>query len=1162
MSARPVPHTDAMTAAEGEQRRGFLARVMRTRAFVIIAGVLALALVATAVFVAVQKFVPKTMDAAAAPTAPTEFPLELIPVSSAAVKRGETAALSLRGISGSPISRVELWEDDNLWVAIDDPAQRGTSNGNLIDLTIDYVPVVAGAHALVARAIDADGLIAQSLAMPAAVLDLPQDLVVTVAPAILIPGLPVAMPISLHPVQGDTLAAVAGRLAVAESSLVVTEGVTGINNLLDPRVLVRAPLPSATLTDRSSFNFPVSDWLPGISAKVSGCSAIVTATNAEKTQFVYASPDFQRVGTVEPGKSITLDLLPLGTTSLVAYSAGSPSPSKPVSVLIPDECLQQGWTGDVILSKSTLISSVNAENAYLYISRDLGVWQRIPANEGEFLPASNLVDIAQYLRIPNYDQMDLELWSYTDGEASRVASGQFCLKSVPNIGIDQSSGSGGRCMPEGARPGEGFDDFPKTIAVTAPNYSVGSSSPFTVHTGTIPADVQAEQWLTFTGKGSVPLTVTSPNPHVEGALLQFSYFPLSQSSTSIEPPGMFYSLWVPMKATLSNVREATVAIDPWQWRNSKASPEDSSTFVGDGEPIVLDDEVALALANANLASGKNLIDRIYVRAVASEASKTSAQPGYLPSPIGFASDNVFIDFAPDPANLPDIPDPQVSLVPGVDQSVTQYAYNGTCLQVESYPDEYVWEMDFEHGPVTLYEGGPGKFFGYPTDPGDVLAYGGDPAYSDNAYAHQQMPDPNVVYCEDPSTQNQYFAYMNQAEAERDRIAEKCGIGCVLTTVLMAAYVGLLVGGPYGAAVGALIGLGLGLASVAIPGLYAILTKFWDAIAQVYNTVLSTALEVGALLNPVCAAAGAVDGGADVKAACETATKAVGAAIFSTITGLPPQMPLHDTIAKATSGDMTILVSTAIDLALNELGVDCDDFTVESSVFVEKGTSVIGSHEAEVALASSKDESGNYSACQAVATAIVNRVEKELATVNSQLVSSLGEIQLIPGFVQSPVVDTSPIIQIRSAVESAAPKSTTPDVTTCNAILNATVQRVATQHDPVYFKPKAVTLKPIEVVMHKTYTQASPDAPLLAVWQADIPVPVLPGIEVPWAAALETAPWVDGTPWLTAYVDSPCFEETFMLTAEKFSTAKTGFAAFASDGRPYQLYTPDYFPFGH
>ncbi|MBU1586949.1 MAG: hypothetical protein KKH51_03270 [Actinobacteria bacterium] len=1151
-----------MTAAEGEQkRRGFFARVMRTRAFVIVAGALALALIATTVFVAIQKFGPKSLDAQAAPTAPSEFALELMAVGSAAVKRGETATLSLRGISDSAIARVELWEDDNLWVAIDDPAQEEVAAGQFVDLTIDYVPVLAGPHSLVARAIDAEGHVAQSLAMPAAVLDLPQDLVVTVAPAILVPGLPVALPISLHPVQGDTLAAVAGRLAVAETSLVVTGGVAGVNNLLDPRVLVRAPLPSATLTDRSSFHFPVSDWLPGISAKVDGCSAVVTSKNTSSSQFVYASPDFQRVGEVAAGGSATLSMLPLGTTTLVAYTPGSTSPSSPVSVLIPDECLQQGWTGDVMLSTTTLISSVNVQNAYLYLSIDQGEWQRVPANEGEFLPASNLVSIAQYLRIPNYDQLDLELWSYSDGEAARAASGQFCLKDVPNVSIDNSSGSGGRCMPEGARPGEGFDDYPKTIEISAPAYSVGAS-PYSPHVGAVPAELQAEQWLTFSGPGTVPLTITSPNPHVESAVLQFSYLPLSQSSTSIEPPGMFYSVRVPLKATQTNVREGSITIDPWQWRNAKASPQDSSTFVGDGVPLVLEDELALAVANANLISGKSLIDRIYVRAVASEAKKVSAQPDYLPSPLGFASENVLIDFTPPPANLPTIPSPSVTLVPGLAQSATDTAYNGTCLQVESYPDEYVWEMDFEHGPVTLYEGGPGTFFGYPTDPGDVLSYGGDLNYSDNAYAHRQMPDPNTVYCEDPSTQNRYFTYMNQAEAERDRIAEKCGIGCVLTTVLMAAYVGLLVGGPYGAAVGALIGLGLGLASVAIPGLYAILTQFWDAIAEVYNTVVSTALTIGAALNPVCAAAGAVDGGSDVKAACETATKAVGAAIFSAITGLPPQMPLHDTIAQATSGDMTILVSTAIDLALNELGVDCDDFTLESSTFVEEGTSAIGSHEAEVALASSKDANGDYSACQALATAIVKRVQKELSTVNSQLVSSLGEIELIPGFVQSPVTDTSPIIRIRSVVETAAPDPDVPEVTTCTAILNATVQRVATKNDAAYFTPKAVTLKPIEVVMHKTYAQASPDAPLTATWQADLRVPLLPDVEVPWAASLETAPWVDGTPWLTAYVDSPCFAETYVLTADKFDTAKTGFAAFAYDTRPSVYYLPDYFPFGH
>lgn len=1152
-----------MAAAEGEQkRRGFFARVMRTRAFVIVAGVLALALVATTVLVAIQKFGPMTVDAQAAPAAPTEFPLELIPVGSAAVKRGETAALSLRGISDSPITRVELWEDDNLWVAIDDPDQEKVAAGQFVDLTIDYVPVVAGPHSLVARAIDSKGQIAQTLGMPAAVLDLPADLVATVAPAILIPGLPVAMPISLHPVKGDTLTAIAGRLAVAESSLVVTGGLTDLTNALDPRVLVRAPLPTAALTDRSSFHFPVSDWLPGISAKVDGCSAVVTSKNTESSQFLYASPDFQRVGEVAAGGSTTLGMLPLGTTTLVAYTPGSKSPSSPVSVLIPDECLQQGWTGNVMLSTTTLISAVNVDNAYLYLSIDQGEWQRVPANEGEFLPASNLVSIAQYLRIPNYDQLDLELWSYSDGEAARAASGQFCLKDVPNASIDNSSGSGGRCMPEGARPGEGFDDFPKTITITAPNYSIGAS-PFDPHVGTVPAELQAEQWLTFTGPGTVPLTVTSPNPHVESAVLQFSYFPLSQSSTSIQPPGMFYSVRVPLKASQTNVREGSITIDPWKWRGAKTSPDDSSTFTSDGVALTLDDELALTVANANLASGKNLIDRIYVRAVASEAQKVSAQPDYLPSPLGFASDNLLIDFTPGAANLPIIPNPSVTLVPGLEQNATDSAYNGTCLQVESYPDEYVWEMDFEHGPVTFYEGDSDKkFFGYPTDPGDVLGYGGDLNYSDNAYAHRQMPDPNTTYCEDPSTQNQYFAYMNQAQQERDRIAEKCGIGCVLTTVLMAAYVGLLVGGPYGAAVGALIGLGLGLAAVAVPGLYEILTKFWDAIAQVYNTVISTALEIAAALNPVCAAAGAVDGGADVKAACEIATKAVGAAIFSAITGLPPQMPLHDTIAKATSGDMTILVSTAIDLALNELGVDCDDFTVEGSAFVEKGTAVIGSHEADVALASSKDGNGNYSACQAIATAIVNRVEKELATVNSQLTASMGEIQLIPGFVQSLVTDSSPVIQIRSSVESAPPTPGVADITTCTAILNATVQRVATQHDPAYFAPKAVTLKPIEVVMHKTYLQASPDAPLLAVWQADVAVPVLPDVEVPWAASLETNPWVEGTPWLTAYVDSPCFAETYVLTADKFTTTKTGFAAFVYDTRNSVYYLPDYFPFGH
>ncbi len=1106
--------------------------------FAVTAVVVAMSLLVAAGVVAVTKFGwPLDAPTAQAERAPSAFPLSLTAVSSPAVERGGTISVALNGQSPEPIDTVELWDADRLVLSIHDVEETELSDGSFaLSLELDHVPTIAGDRPLLARAITATGTAAHSALLPTSVLDLPGDLGLnarltstTDAPA------PVTR---LRAAPGDTLASIAGRLALTPDQLLPSVRVDSYDTVLTPGTPVVAPVASLAIADDPSrYVLPTSSWLERITATVEGCDVVVAAADPADELWIYAGPELRKVGEVRDGLATRLSGLPIGLLTLVAFLprvtddvSGLNGPSVPISVTLPEECADLGWSGDAIIVNGVLSSSIDVPDPYLYVSIDRGPWHRIPAAEGEFLPSSVAADLRSFVSVELSDQVDLELWHRDGTEAVQVGSGLFCRASIQPPSTDGSTGSGGPCQPAGASP-PGTSAPAQSLTLTASLGDVSGADAYL----SVPTDPLVEQAVNLATDAPVTLTIESLDPALRTAFVQVSMARISPASTALPTAGVLRTIRVSLSETAEG-SAGTTTIRPWQWRSLKAG--DDAENLADVGSLALEDAVAASLAAATLEANDGLITDLSVRALAVGGANGSSSEGYASRPI--AIDMTQTALLTD-ETAPQLVDPQVEFRQGIAQTATDQAYRGSCFDIQSYPPAEVWLAEPWAGPTAKTPLGI-TYSGLP-EPGDTVVSTGNLARSDLGLALASYPTADWIYCEEARTDFRNSAELGIYDAEQ-KSKPKCGFVCVLQTTLMGAFVGFLVGGPAGAFVGASIGLGAGLVSTISPGLYEALTELWDTVAGIYNKIYSTAIDVLDAINPVCLAAGAAS--PDAKKACDSVTNMAVAVAFTYATGLPPQVPMHENVAAVASGNMKALLVAAMDYALSQAGLSCDTFTVpaDSADDLAAAAELYGDPDVEATLGAATAPDGSLSACQAFASVLYSTVRRGLETEQGKLISSAYRVGYIPGLVYRPVGDAQPTIVVTGGVPGQLANGTACPITAnTTLVMNGRAYELAPAIESAVVRRSA------------SYEQV---AGITSTWSGTVPLPVLPDWDFasgpPSSLVRSISQAAPGSPYLTVQVDSPCFGETVTFTRARF---EPGIRAFVTDARGVAYYYPQY-----
>jgi len=1159
--------------ASARHGAGALARLAGAPWFAAVSALIAVVLVATAVVVWVAKFDPLAPQVQASQFAPSAFPTSIVASSSPAVVRGETVGLDIQSLAATEVASLELWDGDQLYYSTTEPTVNARSGLMLSSVHVDFAALTAGVHILSVRAIDQDGNVSVSNPLHVPVLDRPQDLGLTAASLEFGSGAPEAVTIVTSP--GETLTTLAGRLVTAVGDLFFPGSTPTsfgaapltLTTALPAGLRVSAPIPRPSAVKEVGYGaITTRDWSRHLEASVNAdCTVRVSLLGTTESLALYAStplqPGFIRIGDVGPGGDFVSGSMPIGPSLLVAYPAGATSsntrgdngPTAPVGIIVPDDCASRGWSGTARIVNGVLLTEQTIVKPYAYVSIDKGTWQRVPARDGTFLPDGSISDVRSYLSLGNFDQVDIQVWSFDGNSAAQAAEGQFCRKSMENAQPSGSSGSGGECQPPGVAPGGGPRNWNADVTLTvalplqdaidsisevsnAVSYGLwGDSPPAAQASAAIETDPNVSQTARMDYDQPVRLDISTTGTDVIGGLVQFSYFPISASSTAVSPSGVFHS--IPLN--FSPGQPASVSIDPWKWRNAKQSTESSSTFVGAGQDLVLNDELALALAKANLTAGKNLINTIYVRVVATKFS------GYFgESPPPFASLNVKIDMT-DTSSYRALDTVSAAVVAGIDQTAQDSALRHKCFTVEGYPEKNIWTSYPFAGPGTIptLSGNEGGSF-------VTVEKAGDQYFSDYELALRQFPDLSVIHCLDPQADVLRQAAADAAAAK----AADCGFFCYLTAVFIGAVVGFVAGGPAGLVLGALAGAAFaGQYGEIAFSIYNALRQLWDLVAATYNMVYSSINGLVASLNPICLAASAAS--SDAQATCEAISRSVQSAVVTNLTGLPPSLPTSDVLEQLASGEIEGAVEVAIEAGLGALGVGvtCDDLTVSGAAAdgIDLAAGQFGGQYTQNALDSAKTEEG-FSLCRGVARLAIATAKKQLDGFYTPIMRQGLETGMPSGTNVRPLVDTSPRVLV-----SGTSTQSVPEGSICPVYVNTTLTMPLLPPGGTVAALTEFTMRPLSGVMTAT---VRPDGSTS--WSGSIPIPVVPAQNGFVGSLLLGSQKVatDQGPYIKALVDSPCFTNSLEVTASEYpDDSANGFAglyfdvAYSYGDRPVSYY---------
>ncbi|MEO8093909.1 MAG: hypothetical protein ABI632_03145 [Pseudolysinimonas sp.] len=1144
---------------------GRFARFLASPVAIVLAILITVALVAVAAISAVRFFSPSVVTPIVlGEPMPTAFSLELSARSSPMLNRGQTLTLQVSSAPSSPIERLELWDDDHPYIVIDDPDLIPVDSVGQVTLSLDFTPVTAGGHVLFLRAVDASGNVAQSAPIGSPVLELPLDRGVSAAdPDWLLPA-----DITLRSAPGDTFEKVAHRLGLEVADLRTFETLEDPTGILPTGTRISAPVPPDPFIDIESW--PQVPWVKGITAVEKDCQIIVTST-MDKPVRLYAGAGNVAIGEVPAKGEKAFTEFPVGPVSITGLVIGETKPLKPVSAVLPDECAKGGWTGDAVITGGLLVTETLLEKPYVYLSIDKGEWQRIPARDNETLSSGAVNDLRQLVSLGTYDQLDLEVWSSPDGvTASKVAAGQFCRADMTAQNLGASSQSGGECDPPGTAPGTpGGGAVAVGLHIVA---SVPAGSAVELGDGD-PEDPDNTSWAV--GYGPVTLQTNAEEQGYSKVRYQFGYFPLSQSSPLLNPPGVFHYI---------DTGTGPITIDPRKWQHSEIGAEGP-------DQLALEDEIGLAIAQSHAAAGQGIVDDFYIRAIPIGTSTTNT-----PISLNVATGNVRMVLPSSfDGKWPTIEKPTISISPGVDEHASwtsEYedpatsnwnpaiqrwksgSVTGLCHEVISYPQPGVYTqypLSAPHSRPKVQAKVPG--FGTdnkdfitgvdykgPPKPGDVLVEPGQKGYSDLDLAQARF-DKKYVYCMDAAAAGKrYTAAYDEAKKNA-----KCGLGCVLTFVVYGTFLGLQAGGPVGAIFGGIAGLALGIMSAANPAFYKDLKEAWDAIAGVYNAVMDKVWDVVHAINPICQGIGAFDGEKDkAQNFCDGVFKTVGGAVIEYYTGLPPSLATSAELEAASDGELSAALQLIINEGLKQFGLSCKTFEIDSES--------AGEIAAELAKSDTVlNAEGNASGCAFLASTLISTMRKALDERQNAIMGAVTGLPPIPGLKISPISDQQAYIAVQ------APSSMGPSALaftglgdTCPVIVNTTVSEGGTSYT---FVPEHSSVR----LLAGTPTAAGLADPT-PFWYGAFVVGVMPqttwsqqpdplyNVKDPqnWYLAqrysyfdrdnrlLTSAPTGPGTAYLHVAISSPCFTSDYVIEAQKYEKRVLGFlvtpGAFRNDAR--------------
>ena len=295
-----------MATSDGSGVRiGRLSRLLESRWTLLIAGVLALALIATTALAAVRFFGPQTTPLSIGTPMPSSFALDLVPASSPFVTRGGTASVVVHATPTADLDRLELWADDKPFIVIDDPSLLPRDTAGKVSLSLDYVPMRAGAHTLIVRAVDTSGLVAQSSPMVIPTLDLPSETGAVPQGSIPMSGT-LGPDLNFFSAPGDTLQSVTDRLGLMPGELHTYSPLPDDSLLLPGGTRLAARLPALDqLVDPKYFDI---SWASEIKAERNGCIVVVTSTKSH-TMRIYGGPGNAALGDVKVDSPLVLSLI-------------------------------------------------------------------------------------------------------------------------------------------------------------------------------------------------------------------------------------------------------------------------------------------------------------------------------------------------------------------------------------------------------------------------------------------------------------------------------------------------------------------------------------------------------------------------------------------------------------------------------------------------------------------------------------------------------------------------------------------------------------------------------------------------------------------------------------------------------------------------------------
>ncbi|MGC4174786.1 hypothetical protein [Demequina sp.] len=1057
--------------------------------------------------------------------APSDFALDLSTTTSPLVRRGEAVSMVIAAPASAKVNRVELWRDGELYYALDDTDVVTDPETGSVRLNVDVVSMTAGGHVVVARAYgDADAF-AQSAPIALPTMDLEQDLVVATSTSTTTSA---AWPgFSLRASAGDTLASIATRLGVDVGTLATVTESAGSAAVLTPGTIVTGivPAPNAVLPGRiGEVTFDTD-----IHAVVDGCEAVVTSSTPGGVR-IYGGAGMVALGDIEDGQELRLGTLPVGPTMLAAYAMdpqGAVPASAPVTVTIPDECALDGWTGDARISGGLMMTDTQISKPYVYMAIDKGQWQRVPAQDGVYLSSGTtpLTDLRSFVDLSHYDQIDLQVYSGDDA-AAPSATGQYCRAASAHAQAGATSASGGECTPADGAP-TGAPGTAPTAPLTLTMEPQGAEATRNiVKSINVTGDPTAMPLYQVSGPGEALLQTDGADHGVTEVMYQFSYIPFSPGTSGLNPPGMFWS----QRSTASHV------IEPWNWHSVKVTADS----LDDVDELALTDQLALNLAKARLAQGRNLIDEFYVRAVA-----ISTTAGVSTS-LGFSSNSIKVSM-PDAlaAKSPSVANAQLAVQPGIrvaglsdsgravgstDASGASVQSQTPCIAVVRYPEANRYTKYPMSAPKWKTLKGDTYFAGTKRAWTDTLVTAGVPGYSDLEMAKTLWSSDKVIYCQDLK------AAEKRQEAANNYEPPTCGLGCVLSFVAYGAFVGLVVGGPPGALYGALVGLGLGLGSAADPSFYASVMETWDAVADVYNGAFDAVWTVVETINPVCLSARGY-GNDQAGEFCNGTVRAVASAIITYYTGLPPQIATSEDLEAAQQGNIEAVAYALLDEGLKQLGLSCDDLTIPSGDVNDLSNKLAG---VGVDVPELENADGDLSMCAALARGIAESIAKQDSQRRQHILGDLTGEGSVPGLIVTAVTNTQPVLTF-----TGGPVNATGAQQSCPLVANVEI----TEDGSTY------RLYPLSIPAWLRYAHTSIDGNAgTTAWTGEVTVPPhrTAYYKKPTEAVREVVPAAAGAPYLSVQVDGPCLDTTLTLTAKQYFTWGSSFA-YLQDKRPIKAY---------